>query len=669
MTEQNINKSLSESPKEEVGLIKKIKSKIILLILLLVLLPLVLLAYKNTSLNNLSKQWVNCSDARDVIEERNTLYVACYGGVLMVDKNSGNILDQITQTQGLGNSTTTSLVKKDGKLFIGTQDGFTIFDLNSRQAKKISVEEGLVNGANIELREDGNDLWVGTFDGVSLYKTDTGEITNFREELADYSISYSTREILVTPNAAYAIVGANSESPGGIARFDKEKRVWERFGPEIFSKSGPYARVDLFNLVKVENKIIVTDVGNEGDMLWQADDKFQTTWKPLENVITQLKKSYNKNSIFRIDKVIGVNELNIVVDDNIFKYSPETEQLRKEVNISDISYLAPVRNGKIWIKPSKDNVWLSRFDANSLKEDEQIKLSRKPERFDSVAAIINGEPILKGDGTLWRYDKSGFVKLSQSLKDLDYWTEMIFQPIINSNLVLIYSQSCGHGCGEPKFTLLNYNDRSLTPVELSLDLQKKIKFERGGFSLLSFQKLDSERKEATFNIGYSASESAVLNIDSKKWKIRPIDSLASGESTTRTSCNPLYNFDKVFSETPCTNLETDKYRYILEENKLFEEKKSTGSKTKLEIPVTPPEYSPFPDWDKTYNPINRVIMLDGKLWVGSERGLAVYNPEGFQKWKLFSVENGLVSNKVIDFVIDNKTMWVLTNGGVSLLSL
>ena len=133
-------------------------------------------------------QWVNCDDVRDVIEENNRLYVACNGGVLVVDKTSGKVVDQISMTQGLSNHTTTSLAKKGNILYIGTQDGFTIFDLSSRQAKKISVSKGLVNGANIFLALDGDILWIGTFDGLSRYDTISGQITNYKEELDRKSV-------------------------------------------------------------------------------------------------------------------------------------------------------------------------------------------------------------------------------------------------------------------------------------------------------------------------------------------------------------------------------------------------------------------------------------------------------------------------------------------------
>lgn len=676
--DQKINETSQEEPTK---LFKVIGSKIILLLLLLILLPLIFFSlnlYKKAP----AQQWINCNDARDVIEEVNTLYVACSGGVLVVDKNSGNIVDQISMTNGLGNSITTSLVKKRNTLFIGTQDGFTIFDLNSRQAKKISVGQGLVNGSNIELREDGDNLWIGTFDGVSLYKINTGEIVNFRGELADNSTGYGVREILVTPKAVYAAVSASSLSPGGIARFDKEKQTWERFGPEIFSKGGPYSRVDFFNLVKVKDKIFVTDLGNETDMLWQADDKLKTTWKPLEKVTAQLKKSYKSSGIFRVDKVTGGNELNIIVSGNLFKYNPETEQLtptyssqtKEDSLLTDISLLSVVRNGKIWTNPypylyySKDNKWLRWLDIDSLRNG-WINLSRKPERFVGITTLINSEPIIIGDGTFWKYDKSRFIKLIQSdlnLGGLDQ--QAVFQPVIDSNLVFIYSQSCGEGCREPKVILLNYNDLSSNSLKLSPDIEKKIKF-NWGFSLLSFQKVYSERKEAVFAIGdlYSATESAVLSLDSREWKIEPTH--PSNISDSRIMCNTVYYFKNVFSEFPCSKqLEINKYRYTLVQNDLFEEDKYTGKKTKLELPATPPEYSPFPDWPKTQN-IQKVRIINDELWIGTDKGLVKYNAQAFRKWKLFSVEDGLVSNNIIDFVIDKTILWVLTEGGLSAIPL
>ncbi len=51
-------------------------------------------------------RWMNCADMRDVIEEKDRLYIACLGGVLVVDKE-GKVIDQITMADGLGNQTAT----------------------------------------------------------------------------------------------------------------------------------------------------------------------------------------------------------------------------------------------------------------------------------------------------------------------------------------------------------------------------------------------------------------------------------------------------------------------------------------------------------------------------------------------------------------------------------
>ena len=71
------------------------------------------------------KQWPNCSDIRGVVEENDKLYVACLGGLLILDEKSGD-LSQLTTTDGINSSTLTSLVKDGDKLYIGSQNGVNI---------------------------------------------------------------------------------------------------------------------------------------------------------------------------------------------------------------------------------------------------------------------------------------------------------------------------------------------------------------------------------------------------------------------------------------------------------------------------------------------------------------------------------------------------------------
>lgn len=107
---------------------------------------------------------------------------------------------------GLGNEVVYFFIKKGNIFYIGTQDGFTIYNLLNRTSKKISINKGPVNEANIILADDEDKIIVGTLNGLAFYDIKTGRITNFKEELADNLESYSVNRILVTDKAIYEAV-------------------------------------------------------------------------------------------------------------------------------------------------------------------------------------------------------------------------------------------------------------------------------------------------------------------------------------------------------------------------------------------------------------------------------------------------------------------------------
>lgn len=107
-----------QAPVQEIPQKKSVKIPLILfftagIILLIVLLtfqksPFTKTILKNSPLKTAPlvtpqknyTQWINCDDVRNVIEENNSLYVACLGGVLIID-TSGSVIDQISMTDGL----------------------------------------------------------------------------------------------------------------------------------------------------------------------------------------------------------------------------------------------------------------------------------------------------------------------------------------------------------------------------------------------------------------------------------------------------------------------------------------------------------------------------------------------------------------------------------------
>ena len=626
------------------------------------------------------KQLVNCQDQREIIEEENKLYVACLGGVLVVDKNSGKVLDQISMADGLGNLTATALIKKNNDLYIGTQDGFTIFSLISRKAQKISVGQGLVNGANIILTLDGDILWVGTFDGLSRYDTNSGQITNFQNQLVDNATKFGVNDILVTEKAIWVNLRANAYTPGGVARLDKTTQKWERFGPAAFlPKTDQYSRLDFLHLAKADNKVIVGDFNN----LWQTEDKPETSWIKLDSVVSQLEKGNNNliTSIFGDE-----NNLDIIFNEKLYQYNPQNLSLVKiypaenqaENVLTGTQYLSVIaKNQKLWVKPFdyNKNGWLTWLNLGNWQTG-SVRLSGRPISVNAVVAAIDSRPIIIADQALWEFNLSdnNFAKLINISGEALF----TFQPIPGTSKIFIYQQACGMGCPQPEFFLFDYENKKPTilipPEEILNKIVENQAQQPYNFMPVIFEEFNNS-SEFRFRLGYQGKEILRLRADDFSWKIEEDQNGISPDANLglKIVCNPLFTYtgsNNQFKPSGCNKIiENDLYRWMVDisenqKNVIWQINKQTQEKTQLNLPLTEPQYSPFSSHFEII--INAVTEVNGVLWIGTNRGLVSFNPQT-QKYRLFGTKEGLLSNDVSKFVVDKNILWVSTQAGFSKL--
>lgn len=621
------------------------------------------------------KQWINCSDIREVIEETKNLYVACNGGVLVVDKLSGIVVDQISMTDGLGNAFTTSLVKKDDELFIGTQDGFTRFNLKNRTAQKISVKEGLINGSNIELALDGNDLWVGTFDGLSLYNIQTSKITNFTHELIANTSHYGINNIEVTENAVYLTIQANAYSSGGVGRFDKKTKTWERFDVGSFTSDGSN-RIDFFGLAKAGNHIYAMDDNN----IWQTTNQIRAAWTKIPSIPEQTLNS--NRSIFSFNET-----LYLINSDILYRFEEAENKLIKIFSTQSIdsenrqnlswTYLS---NDKLFIidfiqGPNNDD-WLTALDLHTLRLS-KLNLQGRPKTFNAILATIDEDVILCAENKLWKYSgaKGTFNQIAPiTCSGIEEQGISAFIPISHSNKIFMYFQSCGMGCDEPTLYLLNYDDETMQVINFPKELLPKdtpLSYDGYNREMIHFSFDDNSK---THTLSFNANDLSWTN--PKEMPKQPSD--LSPQYKNR--CNRYYLYklnNNAFNQTSCAqNLETDQYRWEFKQGEfkkntlsftLNQENKSTKEKIPLIIPFAVPlDYSPFGEnWGTT--DINSLTVNENTLMMGSNRGLYIYDPNN-TRWKSFTTKEGLISNDIQSFVTNDHIIWIITSGGLSIIS-
>lgn len=615
------------------------------------------------------KQWVNCADIRSVVRDGNRLYVGCLGGVLVYDAATHSVIDQLTETGGLSDSSITNMIKKGNSLYIGTQDGFTVYDLQTKQAKKISVGQGLINGANIYVADDGRTLWVGTFNGLSRYDTVTGKITNYTSELADNSTDYEVQRVVVTPNAVYVAVIANAYSPGSIARFDKASGTWERFGPASFGKTEAHARIDFFQLGAAGGKVFASNYSDKGN-IYQIDDRKGAEWTAVNSLNSELADvetniefagSYN-------------NMLLVLADGTLYAYDPLTDTTKQQQlggGSSETDFIS-ADNGVVWLRGTDDDHWLLSHAVGD-NINTAYALSGRPASFDSLLAVIDTLPLIGSGHALWQYQKNGTFTKLVTLPDITFTGgSTTVQAVPNTSLLFIFSQVCGQGCEKPNFGLYDYQNN--TYKSLSKNLPEKLALSNTyDYQNLSFDHIDAAGQTVTLSV--DETREAVYTLATDSWTVIHTASQSGTTVPAGTGKPPLciasYNFAanrKTFKAAACAlTTENEAFAwsvtYANGNATVWQLNKQTGQKRQLSLPVTQATYSPFPGFDNTS--VVSLTYTHNRLWVATNRGLVVYDPQQ-QSWKILSVADGLVSNDINTLVVDDAALWVSTQAGISL---
>ena len=598
------------------------------------------------------KTWINCSDVRKIIEEGGKRYVACFGGVLVVDKATGKVTDQISMVEGLGNYVATDLVKKGDVLYIGSQDGFTIFNLKTRVARKISVGEGLVNGANIKLADDDTDLWVATFDGVSRYNYETGKITNYKSELAENSSKHSVWEIKVTSKAIYVSVGASAYSSGGVARFDKESQAWETWNSGDFEGLKFPGRVDVFDIVHLSGKVYVRD----GNQVWVADDIKGSTWKWLPVITEEIGKKH-PNSAIRSETVLG-GKIIFKVEEEHYYFDPSSNKVE---NIKSDPTL--VSDYQKWT----DETTLTKLDGRPLK-------------FYEVMGRIGKYIFISGQDGLWAYDQEmdSFENLYPTVETNGYnFSYMI--PVEKTSKVLFYFQSCGMGCSNPKMVIVDMSDLSANIVDIEsawarlseAGVGPKDALER---DTLVFDSMAPNSSEIKLN-WFTGKKSVFFDILKNEWRIGeevPEGTFSDMRSIYRCNLDLSYSTQEGIAGVPgegCESVAQDDlytYTYVFDQDKpmMTQIDKATGTKKVLTPPLAKPQYTPF-EWSYSLT-VGAISVVDGKVYLATSRGLTVYDPKK-DEWRLFSTLDGLPSDETLNFVVIKNGLVVVTNAGMAIV--
>ncbi len=627
-------------------------------------------SFKEKRVNESLRQWPNCSDIRGVIEEKDKLYVACLGGLLILDEKSGE-LSQLTTSNGINSSTLTSLIKDGDKLYIGSQNGVNIFDLKNNTNQSFTDKEGLLSVSNIELALDGDYLWIGSFRGLNRYNLKTKKMEAFTKELVDNSTLYNASELLVTPNAVYVIDVANAETPGGVARYDKATSTWERFGPSAFPKNPAEtyynrARIDLYTLTLVGDSVLVQDSGRG---VWQAKDTKGSTWESVDGIANLLSGPNDYIYMFagKSDKAYFIYTSD--KDSKIYSYSPITKDFSEFAsndlfkNTNSNLFQKFISNGKLWFGSSSD-VWLKSLEINSLKTND-FKMGNRPKSVANLVATINHKAIISDEKDLWQYNGKNFSKLL-NFSDENFGGVSVFQPIYNTSKILVLSQSCGQGCSNAKVTIYDYKTKEKKVLDLNTKIDKM-------YEALTLRNYDVMGKRMIFNEGYQANK--IVVVDLENFSVTHETTTVKGiEKNNQITCNYSYVYvDNRFQEISCPEkAENEDYAWSIGGNYnssiLLQTDKKTNSTTALNIDgsMSIPNSDVYIQQTNNFN-IFSLRFINGNLWLATNKGLVVYSLIS-KSWKVINASNGLLSDEISEYIIDNNSLLVNSSwGGISLV--
>lgn len=462
------------------------------------------------------KTWINCNDVRDAVEDNGKIYVACLGGVMVVNKDTGEILDEINIEDGLLSDTITDLLLINNNLYIGSQGGVDIYNFQTGYHDQISTRSGLPSNYNIRLAYDNENVWIGTFKGLARLNQATGNIDTFTDEIPVDNSQVNIQTILVTDKAVYAYANSNAYTKGYIARYDKQLKTWSNWGGRDLNS------VFLLGLSEFDGKIYVYT----NETVYTANDT-------VDSKLSQSKVG-TKDSSYRYLGSYGEYSFSYK-QNSIYSYNLKTGETVKLASNVDFGQNGPIVNKSIYTFPLDGNKpWLVEYDGMTGLA-KTLSLNR-PSSFLGIHGSINSEVFVGTNRGLYLIDFSG--------KNLNFSSENLvtsftnFDPnfqiiqIPNSNKFGFFSQNCDMTCGKAQFIIYDYLEHTSRSDNPPSDILPEVNTPYDTSLLLSYIGTDDKNK-LIFN-------NSSQNFDVKWFSYDP----ESGWKTEDTQPNIVLKYEK-----------------------------------------------------------------------------------------------------------------------------
>ena len=523
---------------------------------------------------------------------------------------------------------------KENKLFFSTEsEGLFVYDLSKNQIDNFKFDPRnplSISSSNfsenqnqiiklIRIDNTSSDLWVGTLYGLNKFNLNTKSSKRFYENSQDNSLNSNIiNDIFDLADSTISLVSNLSSkllisTDNGLSMVDKLSNKITNYDNLKNDKIYNVFKVSKVILIHKQDGIFKIESLNENEI--KLSKVFSSRDEIKIKIINENEFIVFKNNTSKFNRIVYFN--NQFIDIPI--------ELSNKININDIgnfnsSYYVSSNSGLIKINEKLDNI--NNVTLNEIGQNTIIAFAEN----DYYKAI------LLSDGNLLLYEYESLVK---KIKIKGLKNDLIL------NTAFHLEEDEFIALGNEKLQIINLNDFSIETYETSNEGFNSI-LEGNIDNLKTIKRQNLTGKELWISLNNGIS---ILNLDTKEFNNFKFNPRSKNKFPQGFSSVIISNKNEVW----LTNSSTGLYKY--DENNLDEinhyifdinDKKSITSSSLTDI-----------------------YEYDDKLYISSNGdGIFIYENDSTGFLHL-TVDNGLLSNQVLNFFETYEYLFVLTELGLN----
>lgn len=176
--------------------------------------------------NYTTREGLSSNDIRSVVTDvkNNIIWIATSDGLNQYNKTAKTWKNFKASKDGLSNNSITALLLDENKLWIGTENGLSVYDISKNSFTVYTTKDGLFDNAIRSIFLEGDTILVGTVGAViNIFDKNMNKWKQYVPEQPIYT------NIVITTDKDNIWAGTNG---GGIRKFNETTKTWKRFTSE-----------------------------------------------------------------------------------------------------------------------------------------------------------------------------------------------------------------------------------------------------------------------------------------------------------------------------------------------------------------------------------------------------------------------------------------------------